>query len=338
MRGFIEKYEVQGSWYGRIPSWANHQRITSPEHPSGIPSPEGFVPNKSTRKNNPKGKKNISPTSSHEALHAVTALDEILPTFIPAELMPSSRAPTENEQKCNTVRNNHNLIYKEDVLVCDAADTECNLIDTEDVLVCNRVDIECTEDVLVCNSVCTEDALVCNSVDVECENERIYCMRNREYGNGIGNREYGKEYGVGNNNIVASELLPQTVFNTEPISKIFEHWQSVMKHPHSKLDPKRKVWIGKALDWGYSVPQICEAITGCSITPHNRGENDRQERYDGLHVILRDSDQIDRFINNCHYPPGLQNEADRKTNANVQSLQRWIDQKMQEEYANENTR
>ena len=153
-------------------------------------------------------------------------------------------------------------------------------------------------------------------------------MGNMEYGNGIGNREYGN--GVGNNTIVASETRPQPVFKTEYVSKIFEHWQTKMGHPYAKLDPKRKALIAKALRWGYSPDELCEAITGCSITPHNRGENDREQRYDGLHVILRDSDQIDRFIHNCHYPPRYLTEAERKTKANIQSLQYWAKQKMSE--------
>jgi len=107
---------------------------------------------------------------------------------------------------------------------------------------------------------------------------------------------------------------------------------------NAQCDPKRKVLIKNALSWGYSVEALCQAITGCSLTPHNRGENDRGERYDGLHIILRNCDQIDRFINNCHYPPRVQTEANRKTQANVQSLQRWMDRKMKEEKINANSR
>jgi hypothetical protein len=73
-RGFIEKYEIQGEWYGRIPSWPKHQRITRPEHPSGIPWPEGFIPTKFPKKNNPKSKEKISPPG---------LLAEALPSAIP---------------------------------------------------------------------------------------------------------------------------------------------------------------------------------------------------------------------------------------------------------------
>jgi hypothetical protein len=124
----------------------------------------------------------------------------------------------------------------------------------------------------------------------------------------------------------------------DPVRFIFEHWQRAMGHLNAQCDPKRKVLIKNALSWGYSVEALCQAITGCSLTPHNRGENDRGERYDGLHIILRNCDQIDRFINNCHYPPRIQTEANRKTQANVQSLQRWMDQKMKEEPNNANAR
>jgi uncharacterized protein YqiB (DUF1249 family) len=66
------------------------------------------------------------------------------------------------------------------------------------------------------------------------------------------------------------------------------------------------------------------------------GDNDRGQRYDGLHVILRNSDQIDRFIHNYQYPPRPITEAERKTQANVHTLQDWLDKKMQEECINAN--
>jgi len=84
------------------------------------------------------------------------------------------------------------------------------------------------------------------------------------------------------------------------------------------------------LDWGYEVEALCAAIRGRSITAHNQGYNDRGQCCDGLQVILRDSDQIDRFIRNCHYPPRLLSEADRKTQANRDVLQEWAKKKMTE--------
>lgn len=82
--------------------------------------------------------------------------------------------------------------------------------------------------------------------------------------------------------LVAPEARPPLA---DPVSLIFNHWQTVMKHPHAKLDRDRQSLIKRALKWRYSVEQLCTAITGCSITPHNRGDNDRGERFDGLHII-----------------------------------------------------
>jgi hypothetical protein len=132
------------------------------------------------------------------------------------------------------------------------------------------------------------------------------------------------------NIIIASKTRPRSAVD-DPIHQIFEHWKTVMRHPHARLDPKRKALIRKALKLGYSVEQLYHAIMGCSVTPHNIGDNDRNQRYDGLHVILRDADQIDRFIHHYHTPPRPTRETDRRTEANVQTLQRWMDKKMCEE-------
>lgn len=80
----------------------------------------------------------------------------------------------------------------------------------------------------------------------------------------------------------------------DSVTVIFEHWQRVMDHPKAVLDKQRRRVIQQALTKGYSVGDVCKAISGCAQTPHNRGQNDRGERYDGLHLILRSADQIDR--------------------------------------------
>ncbi len=117
----------------------------------------------------------------------------------------------------------------------------------------------------------------------------------------------------------------------EQVQKIFMHWKAIMHHPSAHLDQKRKSIISKALKFGYSALELCDAITGCSYTPHNMGDNDRGQRYDGLHVILRDGDQIDRFIHNFQFPPHPVSESDRQSMANVQTLQGWMAKKIAEE-------
>ena len=111
---------------------------------------------------------------------------------------------------------------------------------------------------------------------------------------------------------------------------IFEHWKNVMQHPRSNLDRKRIALIHKALRLGYSIRQLCDAITGCSYTPHNIGQNDRGQRYDGLQIILRDADQIDRFMYNCHHPPKAFTEADRRLEANIDVAKNWVKTKLKE--------
>ena len=145
---------------------------------------------------------------------------------------------------------------------------------------------------------------------------------------GIWNRERGIGNMEGKNTIVASEMRP-SVFE-DPIRHVFQHWKTVMSHAGAKLDHKRKSMISKALKSGYSYEQLCDAITGCSYTPHNMGDNDRGQRYDGLHVILRDGDQIDRFIHNYQYPPRPITDVERRSQANMHTLQGWMDKKLAE--------
>lgn len=91
----------------------------------------------------------------------------------------------------------------------------------------------------------------------------------------------------------------------DSITKIFEYWKQATNSPRSKLDDKRKKLIRDALKL-YSPDEIEQAVTGCTLTPHNMGQNDRHEKYLGLHIILKSADQIDRFISNSKTPPKVE--------------------------------
>lgn len=117
---------------------------------------------------------------------------------------------------------------------------------------------------------------------------------------------------------------------SKELEEIFEHWKIVMHHPNAMLDSKRRKLIQNALKLGYTAEQLCNAITGCSYTPYNMGDNERGQRYDGLHVILRDADQMDRFIGNFLSPPQPPNAADKLLQSNWTASQRWLATKMQE--------
>ena len=120
---------------------------------------------------------------------------------------------------------------------------------------------------------------------------------------------------------VASPVVQKS---SSTVEQIFRHWQIIMDHPQAQLDSKRKTLIKAALKSGYTADQLCEAITGCGHTPHNMGDNDRGQRYDGLHVILRNADNIDRFIHNCHCPPKIRSKADQLRESNMRAAQEWL--------------
>jgi hypothetical protein len=124
---------------------------------------------------------------------------------------------------------------------------------------------------------------------------------------------------------IVEQTRPRTDKNE--VLAVFEFWQKTMNHPRAMLDDKRKARIIKSLKMGYSVAQLCDAITGCSYTPHNIGDNDKGQRWDGLHIILRDADQIDRFIRNAENPPAPQRKSDKLMQGNISVIQQWIEKK-----------
>jgi hypothetical protein len=92
--------------------------------------------------------------------------------------------------------------------------------------------------------------------------------------------------------------------NDDPVSEIFAYWQKRMDSPRSALDDKRRKIIKAALK-NYSPADLCRAIRGCSLTPHNMGTSaeGNGQKYNGIALIFRSSDQIDRFIANDITPP-----------------------------------
>ena len=86
------------------------------------------------------------------------------------------------------------------------------------------------------------------------------------------------------------------------IGEVFSYWQHVFDHPRSKLDAKRRQCIKQSLKI-YEIEDLKKAIDGCSLTPHNMGDNDSGAIYDDIRLILRDASQIDRFMANAENPP-----------------------------------
>lgn len=86
-----------------------------------------------------------------------------------------------------------------------------------------------------------------------------------------------------------------TIITIDEIQVIFEYWKKIMKSPKSKLDTNRKGLIVKALKL-YSPADVCKAIRGCSKSPHHMGDNKAKTAYNGLNLILRNAEYIDKFI------------------------------------------
>ena len=81
---------------------------------------------------------------------------------------------------------------------------------------------------------------------------------------------------------------------------VFDYWKQVMKKNSSAiLNDKRTKAIEGRFKEGYTVDQIKMAITGCSMTPHNMGQNDNNKKYDDIELICRDGVKVETFANNC---------------------------------------
>jgi hypothetical protein len=107
---------------------------------------------------------------------------------------------------------------------------------------------------------------------------------------------------------ISGRQQKQTNSWAEQVVVIFAYWQQVLNHPKAKLDNKRRSLIVAALKMGYTIDELKKAIDGISKTPHNMGRNDRGEVYDGLHVLFRNSEQIERFMRNADSPPTPQSK------------------------------
>lgn len=80
------------------------------------------------------------------------------------------------------------------------------------------------------------------------------------------------------------------------IELVFEFWKTAMKSPRSMLDDKRRKAIKSALKTGYTAEQLCDAIAGCAKSDFHMGKNDKGLKYNGLDLILRSAEFIDKFI------------------------------------------
>lgn len=106
----------------------------------------------------------------------------------------------------------------------------------------------------------------------------------------------------------------------EQVAAVFEHWRQTMNHPRAVLDDKRRKVIEARLKDGYTADDLCQAVTGCSLSPFHMGQNEQGTRYDGLDLILRDGAKVDKFLAIHRNPPrplGKQGQIEARNQAAV---------------------
>lgn len=105
--------------------------------------------------------------------------------------------------------------------------------------------------------------------------------------------------------------------------RVFQFWKEHLNHPKAHFDDKRRKAVVARLRAGYSVDDLILAVRGCKLTPHNMGQNERQEIYDDLELICRDTSRVERFMaraanGNGHHPPS-------RNVANIQAGLEYLD-------------
>lgn len=80
-----------------------------------------------------------------------------------------------------------------------------------------------------------------------------------------------------------------------PELEVFEHWKTVMQAPRAKLDDKRRRIIKLRLK-DFSTADLKRAIDGCKNDPFSMGDNDRAKTFNGIHIICRDAEHVEKFI------------------------------------------
>lgn len=134
--------------------------------------------------------------------------------------------------------------------------------------------------------------------------------------NGNGREMEGNEIHVEQNPLDVSAQFFDDDDRGDPVRTIFEYWQKIMKSPRSVLDNKRRTLIKTALK-NYTPADICHAIRGCSKSAYHMGDNPSKTIYDGLNLILRSSEYIEKFIKIDENKNAHGNETDAERQARI---------------------
>jgi hypothetical protein len=95
-------------------------------------------------------------------------------------------------------------------------------------------------------------------------------------------------------------IAPAALVSDKPkqnnVQQVFDYWALVMGHPKARLDTKRQKTINAALKIGYSVADLKQAIDGNKASKWHQGQNKDKKVFDSLDLILRNAEQIDKFV------------------------------------------
>jgi hypothetical protein len=263
--GFIEKYEVDGEQYGWIPTFSKHQSINLREAQSTLPAPVDDNGNKRT--------------AMHVHTHAENG-DNSAYEYRGVNVAPALRETiiARDEGRCLRCGATEDLtvdhIFPRSIGGTHAPTNLRTLCRP-----CNSARPVAGQSLI--------DDLAKDGFTLD-DMQRI-CTHVQAHGEGKGKERKGKE---GNNKLVEQKPLD---LPPDPIPTIFAYWQKVMNSPKSILDDKRRKLIKDALK-NYSPEDICKAIRGCARSPYHMGDNPQKTKYNGLNLILRSAEYIEKFI------------------------------------------
>lgn len=109
-----------------------------------------------------------------------------------------------------------------------------------------------------------------------------------------------------------AQPLKEDLSTSSTVVEVFEHWKARVS-PKARLDPKRQKLIKARLEH-YQSEDLKRAIDGYVSSPFHQGQNDRQQKYLGLELMLRDSEHVEagwRLLEGPT-PRGGSSDADRK--------------------------
>lgn len=99
---------------------------------------------------------------------------------------------------------------------------------------------------------------------------------------------------------VATEAKDRTARRAD-VETVFDHWQSVMGKGRAKLDDKRAKLISSRLK-EFSADDLCRAIDGCKSSAFHQGDNGQRTVYNELSLILRNVEQVEKFMRMADAP------------------------------------